>query len=58
MKCTQCGNEKLTKIYTQGSNYNKSELIILNDIDVFLCVECGHYEFFQPKNWKNMRIKM
>ncbi len=57
MKCTQCGNEKLTKIYTPGSNYNKSELIILNDIDVFLCVECGHYEFFSTKKLKEYENK-
>lgn len=50
MKCTQCGNEKLTKIYTPGSNYNKSELIILNDIDVFCVLNVDIMNFFQPKN--------
>lgn len=53
MKCTNCGNINLVKTYFPLSG----DASLSYEIDVYFCVECGHYEFFSPakiEKYKNM----
>ena len=48
MKCTQCDSKMLTKIdlkdlfYVSGDDYLRKS----NSLEVYVCNECGHIEFF------------
>ncbi len=42
MKCTSCGNTNLVKTYFPLDG----ETDLSNKVEVYLCLECGHYEFF------------
>ena len=54
MKCTQCGNEKLVKTSIPMENYGDGwSKISEKDVDVYLCVNCGHYELFSMKKVKD-----
>lgn len=46
MKCAFCGNENLVKTYFPIESYGEGGAVISNDVDVFLCLDCGHFEFF------------
>jgi len=49
MKCSQCGNEKLVKTNLPMESYGDGGSWISGDVDIYLCLKCGHYEFFSMK---------
>lgn len=50
MKCTSCGNTNLVKAYFPMSSYGDGGASVSNDVDVYLCLDCGHYEFYSTKH--------
>ena len=50
MKCTFCGNEILVKTSLPMESYGDGGACISNMVDVYLCLDCGHYEFFSTKH--------
>lgn len=49
MKCTFCGNENLVKTSFPMESYGDGGASVSNDVDVYLCLDCGHFEFFSTK---------
>ena len=49
MKCTSCGNTNLVKTYFP-MNDGAGGASVSNMVDVYLCLDCGHYEFFSKKH--------
>ena len=47
MKCSSCGNKNLVKTNFPLGNYENWRSS--QEVDVFLCLDCGHYEFFSTK---------
>ena len=54
MKCTHCGNTNLvkTRFRIQG------DACLSESIHVYLCLECGHYEFFSPGTIESYKNKL
>lgn len=50
MKCTSCGNTNLVKTYFPMDSYGDGGASVSNIVDVYLCLDCGHYEFFSTKH--------
>ena len=50
MKCTSCGNTNLVKTYFPMDSYGDGGASVSNMVDVYLCLDCGHYEFFSTKH--------
>lgn len=50
MKCTSCGNTNLVKTYFPMDSYGDGRASVSNMVDVYLCLDCGHYEFFSTKH--------
>ena len=50
MKCTSCGNTNLVKTYFPMNSYGDGGASVSNMVDVYLCLDCGHYEFFSTKH--------
>lgn len=46
MKCTSCGNESLVKTYFPLTSYGDGGAYVLEEVDVYFCLDCGHYDFF------------
>ena len=46
MKCTSCGNTNLVKTHFPMDNYAS----VSDIVDVYLCLDCGHYEFFSTRH--------
>ena len=46
MKCTFCGNENIVKTYFPIISYGDGGADISKEIDVYFCLDCGHYDFF------------
>ena len=55
MKCTFCGNTNLVKTYFPMTSYGDGGATVSDDVDVYLCIDCGHYEFFSTKRANNYR---
>ena len=49
MKCTSCGNINLVKTHFPMTS-SDGEASVSNMVDVYLCLDCGHYEFFSTKH--------
>lgn len=49
MKCTSCGNTNLVKTYFP-MNDGAGGASVSNMVDVYLCLDCGHYEFFSTQH--------
>ena len=49
MKCTACGNTNLLKTYFPLESYGDGGATLSKKVDVYLCLECGHFEFYSPK---------
>lgn len=50
MKCTSCGNINLVKTHFPMDSYGDGGASVSNMVDVYLCLDCGHYEFFSTKH--------
>ena len=50
MKCTSCGNTNLVKTYFPMASYGDGGASVSDMVDVYLCLDCGHYEFFSTKH--------
>ena len=50
MKCTSCGNTNLVKTYFPMDSYGDGGASVSDMVDVYLCLDCGHYEFFSTKH--------
>ena len=50
MKCTSCGNTNLVKAHFPMDSYGDGGASVSNMVDVYLCLDCGHYEFFSTKH--------
>lgn len=50
MKCTSCGNTNLVKTYFPMTSYGDGGASVSDMVDVYLCLDCGHYEFFSTKH--------
>ena len=50
MKCTSCGNTNLVKTHFPMDSYGDGGASVSNMVDVYLCLDCGHYEFFSTKH--------
>lgn len=46
MKCTFCGNENIVKTYFPIISYGDGGADISKEVDVYFCLDCGHYDFF------------
>lgn len=46
MKCTFCGKENLVKTSFPMDSYGDGGSSVSKDVDVYLCLDCGHFEFF------------
>ena len=46
MKCTFCGNENIVKTYFPIISYGDGGAKISEEVDVYFCLDCGHYDFF------------
>ncbi len=46
MKCTQCNSCNLVKTHFPIASFGDGGAYISDKVDVYLCLECGHYEFF------------
>ena len=46
MKCTSCGNTNLLKTHFPLHSYGDGGAKLSEEVNVYLCLECGHYEFF------------
>ena len=57
MKCTSCGNTNLWKTYWPLESYGDGGASLSRDVDVYLCLECGHYEFYSQKKYKNIMTR-
>lgn len=49
MKCTSCGNTNLVKTHLPMNSYGDGGASVSNEVDVYLCLDCGHYELFSTK---------
>ena len=49
MKCTSCGTTNLVKAYFPLENYGEGGASVSKAVDVYLCLECGHYEFYSQE---------
>ena len=57
MKCTHCGNSNLVKTYFPLISYGDGGASVSKEVEVYFCLECGHYEFFSQakiENYKNI----
>ena len=50
MKCASCGNTNLVKTYFPMTSYGDGGASVSDMVDVYLCLDCGHYEFFSTKH--------
>lgn len=50
MKCTSCGNTNLVKTYLPMESYGDGGANLSDMVDVYLCLDCGHYEFFSTNH--------
>ena len=50
MKCTSCGNTNLVKTYFPMASHGDGGASVSDMVDVYLCLDCGHYEFFSTKH--------
>lgn len=50
MKCTSCGNTNLVKTNFPMASYGDGGASVSDMVDVYLCLDCGHYEFFSIKH--------
>ena len=50
MKCTSCGNTNLVKAYFPIESYGDAQASLSGMVDVYLCLDCGHYEFFSTEH--------
>ena len=50
MKCTSCGNTNLVKTCFPIDSYGDGGASVSDMVDVYLCLDCGHYEFFSTKH--------
>ena len=50
MKCTSCGSTNLVKTYFPMTSYGDGGASVSDMVDVYLCLDCGHYEFFSTKH--------
>ena len=46
MKCTSCGNTNLFKTRFPLESYGDGGASLSKKVDVYLCLECGHFEFY------------
>ncbi len=56
MKCTHCGNSNLIKTYFPLKSYGDGGAELSKEVEVYFCLECGHYELFSQakiENYKN-----
>ena len=50
MKCTQCGSSALAKTTLPFDVYGDATLSSNKNLAVYLCLDCGHYEFFSTED--------
>jgi hypothetical protein len=50
MKCTQCGSSALSKTTLPFDVNGDATLSSNKALAVYLCLDCGHYEFFSTEN--------
>lgn len=49
MKCTNCGSVNLIETNLPMTSYGDGGAYLSYDTDVYLCLDCGHYEIFSTK---------
>ena len=49
MKCTQCGSSALAKTTLPFGVYGDATLSSNKNLAVYMCLDCGHYEFFSTE---------
>ena len=50
MKCTQCGSSALSKTNLPFDVNGDATLFSNKTLAVYLCLDCGHYEFFSTED--------
>lgn len=46
MKCNFCGSENFVKTKFPLESFGEGGASVSHEVDVYLCLNCGHYEFF------------
>lgn len=49
MKCTNCGSQKLKETQSHIQIFENDGGYFVDDLKVYICTKCGHYEFFNAK---------
>ena len=61
MKCSQCGSTALAKTTLPFSVSGDATLLLEKSVAVYLCLDCGHYEFFSTEDlekYKKIHIEI